>query len=289
MTEPSLLEIEDLKIGFPTPRGLHQVVRGVSLRIGREKVGIVGESGSGKSQTGRAVLKMTPKHARIEAKRMSFDGIDLHAASERQMRRIRGNRISMILQDPKFSLNPLIRVGTQVSEAYRLHHRINAAQARRRTLEMLESVRIRDPERVYRLFPHELSGGMGQRVMIAMMLISEPELIIADEPTSALDVTVRRQVMEVLGELVERRGAGLMLISHDLNLVAEYCDRVLVMYAGRIVEALPARELHQARHPYTRGLLESLPRLDRKRGLLPVLSRDPAWREAPSLPLEEIR
>jgi peptide/nickel transport system ATP-binding protein len=281
MAEP-LLQVEDLRIDFSGGRGTIQAVRGISFAVGREKVGIVGESGSGKSLTGRAVLKLTPKAARVTARRLDFDGIDLLAASERRMRAIRGNRISMILQDPKFSLNPLMRVGKQITEAYRLHHRVGARVAQARALEMLDAVHIRDPERVFRLFPHEVSGGMGQRIMIAMMLIPEPDLIIADEPTSALDVTVRRQVLTILDELVTRRGTGLMFISHDLNLVADFCDRVLVMYAGRIMEDLPAKELHRAQHPYTRALLDSLPQLDRPVDTLQVPSRDPAWLDGPT-------
>jgi peptide/nickel transport system ATP-binding protein len=281
MVEP-LLTVEDLRIDFSGGRGTIQAVRGISFAVGREKVGIVGESGSGKSLTGRAVLKLTPKAARVTAKRLAFDGIDLLAASERRMRAIRGNRISMILQDPKFSLNPLMRVGKQITEAYRLHHRVGARVAQAKALEMLDAVHIRDPERVFRLFPHEVSGGMGQRIMIAMMLIPEPDLIIADEPTSALDVTVRRQVLTILDELVTRRGTGLMFISHDLNLVADFCDRVLVMYAGRILEDLPARELLRAQHPYTRALLDSLPQLDRPVDTLQVPSRDPTWLDGPT-------
>ncbi len=281
MAEP-LLQVEDLRIDFSGGRGTIQAVRGISFAVGREKVGIVGESGSGKSLTGRSVMKLTPKAARVTARRLDFDGIDLLAASERRMRAIRGNRISMILQDPKFSLNPLMRVGKQITEAYRLHHRVGARVAQAKALEMLDAVHIRDPERVFRLYPHEVSGGMGQRIMIAMMLIPEPDLIIADEPTSALDVTVRRQVLTILDELVTRRGTGLMFISHDLNLVADFCDRVLVMYAGRILEDLPAKELHRAQHPYTRALLDSLPRLDRPVDTLQVPSRDPAWLDGPT-------
>lgn len=276
MTKP-LLEVDDLWVSFPGVKHDIDIVRGISFSIGREKVGIVGESGSGKSMTGRSVLKLTPKSAQIRAKTMRFDGVDLLSASERKMRTIRGNRISMILQDPKYSLNPLIRIGDQIMEAYRLHHRAGSAVARQKTLAMLEAVHIRDPERVMKLFPHEISGGMGQRVMIAMMLIPEPDMIIADEPTSALDVTVRRQVLTVLDELVSRSGTGLMFISHDLNLVADFCDRVLVMYAGRIMEDLPAKELHKARHPYTQALLASLPRLDRPVDMLKVPERDPSW------------
>jgi peptide/nickel transport system ATP-binding protein len=279
----SLLEVEDLGVTFHSALRTHQAVRGVSFSIGREKVGIVGESGSGKSLTGRSILKLTPKAADVTAKRLCFDGIDLMAASERKMRTIRGNRISMILQDPKFSLNPLMRVGHQITEAYRLHHRTSRSAARQKALAMLEAVRIRDPERVFQLLPHEVSGGMGQRIMIAMMLIPEPDLIIADEPTSALDVTVRRQVLSILDELVSRRGAGLMFISHDLNLVADFCDRVLVMYAGRIMEDIPARDLRNARHPYTRALLDSLPRLDHPVETLVVPVRDPAWLDGPTI------
>ncbi|HWD13905.1 ABC transporter ATP-binding protein [Pseudochrobactrum sp. sp1633] len=276
MTKP-LLEVEDLWVSFPGVDRSIDVVRGISFSIGREKVGIVGESGSGKSMTGRSILKLTPKAAQIKAKKMQFGDVDLLGASERQMRSVRGNKISMILQDPKYSLNPLIRIGDQIMEAYRLHHRVNKQEARQRTLTMLEAVHIRDAERVMNLFPHEISGGMGQRVMIAMMLIPEPDMIIADEPTSALDVTVRRQVLTVLDELVSRSGTGLMFISHDLNLVADFCDRVLVMYAGRIMEDLPAKELHKAQHPYTQALLSSLPRLDQPVDMLKVPERDPSW------------
>jgi len=171
-------------------------------------------------------------------------------------------------------------VGDQVAESFLVHHRASKRVARERTLDMLAQVRIRDPKRVYDLYPHEVSGGMGQRIMIAMMLIPEPALLIADEPTSALDVTVRTQVLAILDDLVSSRGLGLLFISHDLNLVSTFCDRVLVMYAGRIVEQCAASELRQARHPYTRGLLDSLPKLDAPRPRLPVLVRDPAWRDA---------
>ncbi|MDR6100431.1 peptide/nickel transport system ATP-binding protein [Agrobacterium larrymoorei] len=276
-----LIDVKDLTIRFETPQRTFDAVRGVSFTIGREKVGIVGESGSGKSQTGRALLKLTPKVATISAGHMRFKDTDLLAASEKDMRKIRGNRISMILQDPKYSLNPLMRIGQQIVEAYRLHHRSPKAEARVKALAMLESVQIRDPERVFKLFPHEVSGGMGQRIMIAMMLIPEPDLIIADEPTSALDVTVRRQVLTILDELVTRRGTGLMFISHDLNLVAGFCDRVLVMYAGRIMEDLPARDLRKAQHPYTQALLQSLPRLDAETDELKVPVRDPSWLDGP--------
>jgi len=275
-----LLAVEDLHVRFATPHGEVHAVRGVSFEVGRERVGIVGESGSGKTMTGRAILRLTPRTASVQAKRLAFAGEDLLAAGAARIREIRGRRISMILQDPKFSLNPVMRVGEQVAEAYSAARKGTRAQARERALDMLSQVRIRDPRRVFDLYPHQVSGGMGQRVMIAMMLVGEPQLLIADEPTSALDVTVRNQVLAILDDLVEKRGLGLVFISHDLNLVSTFCDRVLVMYAGRIVESLLASELPRAKHPYTRGLLESLPRLGQPRERLAVLERDPAWLEA---------
>ena len=276
MSAPALT-VDDLRVRFRTPHGIVEAVRGVSFAVGREKVGIVGESGSGKTMTGRAILRLTPRGAEVSARRIAFEGEDLAGASEARMRAIRGRRISMILQDPKFSLNPVMRVGDQVAESFLVHHRASRAEARSRALDMLAQVRIRDPKRVYDLYPHEVSGGMGQRVMIAMMLIPEPALIIADEPTSALDVTVRAQVLAILDDLVTRRGLGLVFISHDLNLVATFCDRVLIMYAGRIVEECAASALHAAKHPYTRGLLASAPSIEAPRERLAVLERDPAW------------
>ena len=281
MTEASpvdpLLTVEDLWVRFPTPHGILQAVRGISFTAGREKLGIVGESGSGKSMTGRAILRLSPTAAQVEARKLDFDGIDLQAASERQMLDIRGSRISMIMQDAKYSLNPMIRVGEQIAEAYRVHHKASRKEARERALEMIAAVQIRDPKRVYGLYPHEVSGGMGQRVMIAMMMIPDPDLIIADEPTSALDVTVRTEILRLLDTLVADRGLGLIFISHDLNLVSDFCDRVLIMYSGRIMESLNAADLYNARHAYTRGLLNALPRVEEPRDRLPVLERDPEW------------
>jgi peptide/nickel transport system ATP-binding protein len=282
-TAEHLLEIEQLRVIFQTPTGPLAAVDGISFGLGREKLGIVGESGSGKSMTGRAILKLTPPRATVTAERFQFEEVDLLRASERQMLDIRGSRIGMILQDPKYSLNPVIQVGQQVAEAYRLHRKAGRREAKERALAMLEAVQIRNPTRVYGLYPHQVSGGMGQRIMIAMMLVAEPDLLIADEPTSALDVTVRMEILVLLDELIQRRGLGLIFISHDLNLVRGYCDRVLIMYAGRIVETLAAADLDQARHPYTRGLLASLPRLEEPRRRLPVLERDPAWRDAASM------
>jgi peptide/nickel transport system ATP-binding protein len=279
MTTDPLLSVEDLHVRFHTRAGLVEAVRGISFEVGREKLGIVGESGSGKSMTGRAILGLVPYPGEVKARRIVFDGVDLQTLSERQLREIRGKRISMVMQDPKFSLNPVMTVGEQVAEAYRIHSRVSASVAREKALEMLAAVRIRNPERVYDLYPHEVSGGMGQRVMIAMMLIPSPDLLIADEPTSALDVTVQMQVLAIIDDLVTRRGMGLIFVSHDLNLVASFCDRVAIMYAGRIVETCRASELKNAQHPYTRGLLASAPRIDDDREALPTLLRDPAWAE----------
>ena len=274
---PPKLDVRNLDVGFAAGATVIPAVRGVSFQLTREKLAIVGESGSGKSTVGRSLLKLHPRSARISADTLSFGGIDLLTADERTMRGIRGRRMSMIMQDPKYSLNPVMRLGDQIAEAYLAHHKASRAEARDRVLAMLESVRIRDPQRVYGQYPHEVSGGMGQRIMIAMMLIQEPEIVIADEPTSALDISVRLQVLSVLDELVNERGLGLLFISHDLNLVRHFCDRVLVMYAGRVVESIAAADLHRAEHPYTRGLLDALPSLDQRRRTLPVLQRDAAW------------
>ncbi len=274
---PPQLQVEDLNIRFATPDGPVHAVRGVSFNLSREKLAIVGESGSGKSTVGRALLQLHPRSATIEARKLAFDGIDLLSASAKTMQSIRGKRMSMIMQDPKYSLNPVMRVGQQIAEAYLAHNKVPRTEATERALAMLEAVRIREPQRVFNLYPHEVSGGMGQRIMIAMMLITEPEILIADEPTSALDVSVRLQVLAVLDDLVSQRGLGLVFISHDLNLVRHFCDRVLVMYAGRVVESIAAADLDHAEHPYTRGLLNALPSLDQRRARLPVLQRDPAW------------
>jgi peptide/nickel transport system ATP-binding protein len=274
-----LLDVEDLHVRFRTRTGVVEAVRGVGFSVGRERLGIVGESGSGKTLTGRAILRLIRPPGAVEARRIALGGTDLLGLSERQMRAIRGKRIAMVMQDPKYSLNPVMRIDRQLIEALDAHASaaVPRGEARRRALEMLEAVQIRDPERVMRAYPHEVSGGMGQRIMIAMMLIPGPDLLIADEPTSALDVTVQMQVLGILDALVRRRGMGLILISHDLNLVATFCDRVLVMYAGRIVEELEASRLEAARHPYTRGLLECLPRIGGGKTPLPVLERDAAW------------
>ena len=273
-----LLMVDDLRVAYPRREGgLQEVVRGVSFTLGRERLGIVGESGSGKSQTGRAILGLTAPGGVVSAKALQFGDIDLLNCQPQQRRSLRGGRIAMVLQDPKYSLSPVMRIGAQIEETLRTHTRCSAAERSARVLQALADVGIDDPPRVARLYPHEVSGGMGQRVMIAMMLVAGPELLIADEPTSALDVTVQLQLLGVLDRLVRERGMGLVFISHDLRLVSSFCDRVLVMYAGRVVETLAASELHQAQHPYTRGLLHCLPQLDAPRHPLPVLQRDEAW------------
>jgi peptide/nickel transport system ATP-binding protein len=252
-------------------------VRGVSLAIGTEKLGIVGESGSGKSLTARALMRLLPQNASITADWLAFDGIDILKADERAMRRIRGKRAGFILQDPKYSLNPVMTIGRQVAEAWRTHKGGGRKEAMEAAIGLLDQVRIRDPRRVYDLYPHEVSGGMGQRIMIAMMLAPDPALLIADEPTSALDATVQAEILRLIEDLVSQRGMGLILISHDLPLVSHFCDRVAVMYSGRIVEEISAGNLAQAKHPYTRGLLNCLPSLIHPKARLPVLNRDPAW------------
>ena len=273
----TLLSVKNLRVTFDTEAGRIEAVRGVSFNLGRERLGIVGESGSGKTMTGRSVLRLIRPPGKIEADEMMFDGIDLMKIPEQQMRGLRGTRIAMVMQDPKYSLNPVMRVGAQLMEGLRQRDRVSKAEARVKAIAALTAVQIRDPDRVMDAYPHELSGGMGQRVMIAMMLIPNPDLLIADEPTSALDVTVQAEVLSILDDLVKTRGMGLIFISHDLRLVARFCDRVLVMYKGKIVEELAAKDLMHAKHPYTQGLLNCLPRIGGSREPLPGLNRNASW------------
>jgi peptide/nickel transport system ATP-binding protein len=267
--------VQKLNIRFNTPTGIAHVVRDVSFTLGREKLAIVGESGSGKSQTARAILGLTT--GQVTAQKLEFAGENLLGLSLSQWRKIRGRRITMVMQDPKYSLNPVKTVGKQIGETVLLHLGTSREESARRTLAMLEAVQIRDPELVYHLYPHQLSGGMGQRVMIAMMLVAEPDFLIADEPTSALDVTVQNEVLRILDNLVAERGMGLIFISHNLTVVSSFCDRVLIMYAGKIVEACAARDLQNARHPYTRALVAAAPSLDVQRAELATVARDPEW------------
>lgn len=269
----TILDVRKLNVRFDTPKGEFHAVKDVSFAMGREKLAIVGESGSGKTQTGRAILGLT--QGRITAERLAFRDTNLLGLDAAGWRRIRGRRISMVMQDPKYSLNPVMTVGDQLVEAGRRN--ADPGRARGLALDMLEAVKIRDPLRVFRAWPHELSGGMGQRAMIAMMLMAEPELLIADEPTSALDVTIRLQVLAILDDLVKTRDMGLIFISHDLNLVRTFCDRVLIMYGGRVVEERAAAELKAATHPYTQGLLACAPEIDRPVARLATLQRDDRW------------
>ena len=258
----ALLEIDDLVTAFATDHGEVAAVDGVCLSIDRgETLGLVGESGCGKTMTALSILRLLPRDARISRGRVLFRGEDLVAASEAALRRIRGKEIAMIFQEPMSSLNPVFTVGDQVGEPLRLHEGLSRADARERTLELLELVEIPAPASRVDAYPHELSGGMRQRVMIAMALACKPKLLIADEPTTALDVTIQAQILDLLGTLQQRLGMAMLLVTHDLGIIAERADVAAVMYAGRIVERGPASLLFSApQHPYTQGLLRSLPR-----------------------------
>jgi peptide/nickel transport system ATP-binding protein len=278
MSASPVLIVENLRVQYPNREGVYsEVVKGVSFQLGHERLGIVGESGSGKSQTGRAIMGLTAPGGRVTADRLQFKGTDLLRCSAAERRALRGGHIAMVLQDPKYSLNPVMTIGAQVIESLRAHTAVSKAQARAAAIEALASVQIDNPERMMKLYPHEVSGGMGQRAMIAMMVIAKPELLIADEPTSALDVTVQLQVLTILDKLVTERGMGLIFVSHDLRLVSSFCDRVMVMYAGRVVEEIAAADLSRAKHPYTQGLLGCLPKLGERQHPLPTLDRQPEW------------
>ncbi|KKX33240.1 ABC transporter ATP-binding protein [Rhizobium sp. LC145] len=250
-----VLSVRNLNVRFG--RNAIAAVSEASFDVGRERIGIVGESGSGKSTTGRAIMRLLPAKASITAERLDFNGEPLLAKSEKEMGRLRGKDLALIMQDPRYSLNPVLTIGKQIAESAKLHLGLKGRDALTHARHMLERVRIKDPERVLKLYPHQISGGMGQRVMIAMMLIAKPKLVIADEPTSALDVSVRKDVLMLLDELVRENNSGLILISHDIRMVAAFCERILVMYSGRIVETLTS--LDDARHPYTRGLIAAMP------------------------------
>jgi oligopeptide/dipeptide ABC transporter ATP-binding protein len=259
-----LLQVENLRTYFHTRMGVLKAVDGVDLEVGEGRtLGIVGESGSGKSVTALSIMRLIERPGRVaEGSRILFGGRDLATLPERQMQAIRGNAISMIFQEPMTSLNPVYSAGNQITEAIRLHRRIGAQQARERAIELLELVGIPSPEQRFSAYPHQMSGGMRQRVMIAMALACEPRLLIADEPTTALDVTIQAQILELLRELRERLGMSIILITHDLGVVAEMCDDVAVMYAGRVVERGPVNAIFRnPQHPYTEALLRSIPLL----------------------------
>jgi oligopeptide/dipeptide ABC transporter ATP-binding protein len=269
-----LLELEGLEVGFRTETGQSAVVEGVSLRLAEGRIlGLVGESGCGKSVTARAIMRLLPEPpAMVRAGRLDVAGRDLLRMGERAMRAMRGNVVAMIFQEPMTSLNPTWTVGYQIDESLRLHTELGAGDRRARALDLLRRVGVGGAERRLDQYPFELSGGLRQRVMIAMALACSPRLLIADEPTTALDVTIQAQILELLAELREEFGMAILLITHDLAVVAELCDEVAVMYAGRIVERAPVQELFaHPRHPYTAGLLAAMPRLDRGRGRLATI------------------
>ncbi len=261
----NILQIEDLSVKFFTGDGIVNAVDHVTFSIGKEEVlGLVGESGCGKSVTSLAIMRLLPMPpAKITSGRIIFEKENLLEKPESEMRQIRGNVISMIFQEPMTSLNPVITIGKQISEAIIVHQNVSKDEARKRAIEMLKVVGIPNPEKRYNDYPHQMSGGMRQRVMIAMALSCNPKLLIADEPTTALDVTVQAQILDLMMDLKRKFGMSLLLITHDLGVIAEMCDRVLVMYAGQIVEEAPCMELFDnPLHPYTVGLLKSIPKLE---------------------------
>ncbi len=281
----SLLEVRGLRTEFVVEDEVYRAVDGVDLTIGPgESVGLVGESGSGKTVTAMSILQLIPDPpGRIVGGSIEIDGVDLVRAPERVLRQVRGGRIACVFQDPLTSLNPVLPVGDQLTEMMRAHQDLDRRAARRRARELLDAVHIPHAERRLEEYPHELSGGMRQRVMIAMALANDPELLIADEPTTALDVTVQAEILDLLRELRERTGMSLLFITHDFGVVAELCDRVVVMYAGRVVEQAPVDKVFaDAAHPYTRRLVDCMPRLGEGRrdlevipGLPPALNRLP--------------
>jgi peptide/nickel transport system ATP-binding protein len=286
MTETPLLEVQDLRVHFSTDDGLVRAVDGASYSVAPgETLGIVGESGSGKSVSSLTALGLTRgRHTTISG-RMLFAGRDLLTLDPNEMRQVRGDDLAMIFQDPLSALHPFFTVGSQLIEAVRAHRDVSKAAARDRAIELLELAGIPDPASRMNRYPHEFSGGMRQRVMIAMALLNEPKLLIADEPTTALDVTVQAQILALLQELQDRLGMAIIIITHDLGVVAEMADDIAVMYAGRIVERAPARELFgHPQHPYTWGLLKSIPRLDnpREEDLTPIPGRPPSLINPPS-------
>ena len=262
-TEQPLLEVNKLRTSFFTGDGVVHAVDNVSFHVRRgEAVALVGESGCGKSVTAMSIMQLVATPGRITAGEILFKGRDLAKLSDKEMRTVRGNDVAMVFQEPMTSLNPVFKIGAQVSEAIRIHRKVSKKEAWKMAGEMLELVSIPDPHKRLDDYPHQLSGGMRQRVMIAMALSCDPELLIADEPTTALDVTIQAQIMELLASLQKRLGLAILLITHDLGVVAEFCERIIVMYTGRVVEEAPVRDLFaNPAHPYTRGLLKSLPKI----------------------------
>lgn len=267
-----LLDVHDLTVHFATDAGVVEAVDGATFTIeAGEVLGLVGESGSGKSVTALALLRLVPPPGRIVRGSIRFEGRDLLALSEEELRAVRGARIAMVFQSPRAALNPVLPVGRQIARLYELHRGASRAEARARTIEMLRLVGIPEPERRAGQYPHQLSGGMCQRVMIAMALATSPRLLVADEPTTGLDVSIAAQILDLLRELGRRTGASILFITHDLGAVAGLCDRVAVMHAGQLVEYAPVRALfHHPAHPYTRALIRSIPRVDRDLVMEPI-------------------
>lgn len=257
MTATPLLDVQNLSVEFTGSRGATTVLHDVSFAMGHETIGIVGESGSGKSTLARAVLNILPTQAKVHCSRLAFDGQDLAAAPEKARASLLGSRMTMVLQDPRYSLNPVVKIGDQVAESLIHGRKLGRREARERALAALAAVKLPDPAALYHRYPHEISGGMGQRVMIAMMTVLGPELLFADEPTSALDESTKRAVLQTLRDLAAERSIGLVLISHDLDLVAAFCDRIIVMKEGRIEEDCRAGDLALSRNAYTLKLLSA--------------------------------
>ena len=273
MSNTPLLQVKNLSTSFNVDAGEVRAVNGISFNLDRGRVlGIVGESGSGKSVTAYSIMRILVEPGKITGGEILFNGEDVTRFSERQMREFRGKKVSIIFQDPMTSLNPVYTIGNQLREAILLHTDRNRAEANARALEMLRLVGVNEPEKRLKQYPHELSGGMRQRVMIAMALACEPDILIADEPTTALDVTIQAQILELMQELQKKLGMAIIMITHDLGVIADMCDEIIVMYAGRICERGTADEIfYNPRHEYTKGLLRSIPRLDtRHRKLIPI-------------------
>jgi peptide/nickel transport system ATP-binding protein len=266
-----VLDVAGLSVTFPGTGGEQRVVDGLSFVHAGGRMALVGESGSGKSMTARALLGLVAPPGVVTATRLRLDGNDVLRLNESGWQRLRGQGIGLMLQDPRHALDPVRRIGSQVEEGLRIHRHLGRAERRDRALAMLEAVGMAEAQRAYRAYPHELSGGMGQRAMLAATLITEPRLLIADEPTSALDLALREQVLELIGAQVDSRGMALLLISHDLQQVAHHCEQVLVMHRGRLVEALPASRLANAGHPYTRMLWHCRPSAATRGRPLPTL------------------
>ncbi|MEC0369937.1 ABC transporter ATP-binding protein [Paenibacillus chibensis] len=275
-----ILQVKDLQVSFHVKGGEVKAVRGMNFEIGKgETVAIVGESGSGKSVTAQTIMRLIPSPpSHIKSGEIIFQGQDILKKSNKEMEHIRGKDIGMIFQDPMTSLNPTIKVGKQITEVLMKHQNMSKADARARGIEMLKLVGIKNPEERFGQYPHEFSGGMRQRVMIAIALACNPALLIADEPTTALDVTIQAQIMDVMKDMQKKFGTSIILITHDLGVVAGMCDRVIVMYAGEVVETGTKWEIFKnPQHPYTKGLLRSMPRLDQKKDepLIPIIGTPP--------------